>query len=293
MTRVSPQWLLLFLLSASFTLATVVQPRLAPWELQADSGGIVKVLLGDSRRLLADQFLEQADVSFHSGFYPSIFDERKPRKETGHMTSKEGSPEAEAHEHEMNFMGTPRDWIERFGRHFMITEHTHLEGGNEREILPWLRISAELDPHKIDTYTVASYWLRNSMGKVPEAEQFLREGLRNNPQSYELWYELGLLYDENRHDSARARNAWELALRYWNQSEPAKAEPDRIGWEKIVVRLANLEEKTGNLTRALEYLKLVLQHSPNPDAIRDRISELEKQQASGHGTNSLSSNDKK
>src|SRR5437588_9986821 len=105
------------------------------------------------------------------------------------MTAREGSTEAEEHERKMNFLGAPRDWVERFGRHFMITEHTHLQGGNEREILPWLRVSAELDPHRIDTYTVASYWLRSSLGKVDEAEQFLREGLRQNPGSYELWYE--------------------------------------------------------------------------------------------------------
>ena len=59
----------------------------------------------------------------------------------------------------------------------MITEHTHLEGGNEREILPWLRLSAELDPQRVETYTVAAYWLR-AVGKMVEAEHFLREGLR-------------------------------------------------------------------------------------------------------------------
>jgi tetratricopeptide (TPR) repeat protein len=245
---------------------------------------VLKVLLGDSRRLLADQFLEQADVSFHSGFYPSIFDERRPPKDTAHMTSKEGSPEAEAHEEKMNFMGPPRDVIERFGRNFLITEHTHLEGGKEREILPWLRISADLDPHRVDTYTVASYWLRN-LGKVAEAEQFLREGIRNNPQSYELWYELGLLYDDNRHDPFRARNAWQLAMRYWQQSEPSKTDPDRIGWEKIVVRLANLEENEGNLQRAIDYLKMVVEHSPSPEALRQRISELEQRAASSASTN--------
>jgi tetratricopeptide (TPR) repeat protein len=287
MKAASPKWVLLLLLSASFTLATVVQPRLAPWDQQSDSGGIVKALLGDSRRLLADQFLEQADVSFHSGFYPSIFDDRRPPKDTAHMTSKEGSPEAEAHEQEMNFLGPPKDLLEKFGRNFMITEHTHLEGGNEREILPWLKLSAELDPHRVDTYTVAAYWLRNSIGKVAEAEQFLREGIRNNPQSYELWYELGQLYEENRHDTFRARNAWHLALRYWDQSEPRKSDPDWIGWEKIVVRLANLEENAGNLDRAIAYLKTVVPHSPSPQALKERITELEQRSAGSNVTNSL------
>jgi tetratricopeptide (TPR) repeat protein len=272
----APVWILLFLLTASFSLATLLQPYAPSGNQQGDSGGVLTVLLGDSRRLFADQFFEKADVYFHSGYYPSIFDERHVPKDSEHLTSKEGSAAAEAHEQKMNFLGPPKDWIERFGRHFLITEHTHLEGGNEREILPWLRVAAELDPHRIDTYTVAAFWLRDSLGKVNEAEQFLREGLRNNASSYELWFELGLLYHESRHDEGRARNAWELALRYWREQEPKKAEPDRVGFEKIVIHLARLEEGSGNLDRAVEYLKMALETSPNPGVLRQQIAELER-----------------
>jgi tetratricopeptide (TPR) repeat protein len=281
-----PIWVLLLLFTASFSLATALQNRVAVWDSQNESGGLLKLILGDSRRLLADQFMEQADVSFHSGYYPSIFDERKVPKETGHLTSKEGSPEAEAHEQKMNFLGPPRDWLEAFGRRFLITEHTHLENGNQREILPWLRISADLDPHRIDTYTVAAYWLRNSLGKVNEAEQFLREGLRNNPQSYELWYELGLLYSEDRHDLNRARNAWELSLRFWQKEEPAKADPDLIGLHKIVIHLGNLEEHAGNLERSIDYFKIAMKTSPSPKVLQQQIHELEQRLASDRPTNS-------
>lgn len=287
MSRWFPWWLVLLLVTGSFALATALQPRVGAWQSQVDSGGVLQVLLGDSRRLFADQLLEQADVSFHSGFYPSIFDERQAPKGTGHMTSTEGTPEAEAHEQKMQFMGPPKDWIERFGRHFMVTEHTHLQGGNEREILPWLRLSADLDPHRIDTYTVASYWLRTSLGKVNEAEQFLREGLRNNAGSYELWYELGLLYQENRHNPDKARNAWELALRYWQQTEAGKKEPDRIALENIVIHLAALEEREGNLSRAIAYFKMALKTSPNPEVVRQQIQELEQKLAANSSTNSL------
>ena len=277
MRRAAPFWILLLLFSASFALATLFQPRAAAWTQSTESGGggLLKVLLGDSRQMFASHFFEKADIYFHSGYYPSIFDQRRAPKDSQHLTSKEGSPEAEAHEQQMNFLGPPRDWIERFGRHFMITEHTHLEGGNEREILPWLQLAAELDPHRVETYTVAAYWLRTSLGKVNEAEQFLREGLRNNPKSYELWFELGLLYDEDRRAPSRARNAWELALRYWQEQEPKKTEPDRIGLEKISIHLARLEEQEGNLTRAIEYLQMAMEVSPNPDVLRQQIAELQ------------------
>ena len=54
-------------------------------------------------------------------------------------------------------------------------------------------------------------------GKVAEAEKFLRDGLRANPDSYEILFELGRLYYESEHDAARARNVWELALRRWQE----------------------------------------------------------------------------
>lgn len=278
MKKPAPISIVLLLLAASFALATALQGRVDQWIEPADTagGGLLKALLGDSRRMFANHFFEKADVYFHSGYYPSIFDTRQAPKDTQHMTVKEGSAEEEAHVQSMNFLGPPRDWIERFGRQFMITEHTHLEGGNEREILPWLRISADLDPHRIDTYTVASFWLRDSLGKPNEAEQFLREGLRNNPKSYELWLELGLLYQDNFHSPARARNALELALRYWQEQESNKKEPDRIGFEKIVIRLARIEEQDNHPARAIEYLKMALETSPNPDFIRRQIQDLEK-----------------
>jgi tetratricopeptide (TPR) repeat protein len=173
----------------------------------------------------------------------------------------------------MNFFGPPRDWIERFGRHFIITEHTHLQGNNEREILPWLKISAELDPQKVETYTVATYWLRD-LGKVKEAEDFLRQGLRSNPDSYEILFELGRLYSENHHDPARARKVWELALRRWSEQEAAGKKPDPIQLEQIAVSLARLEEKEGNLARVVELLELAKKGSPHPEVLQQQIDEL-------------------
>ena len=276
----APYLVLLLLASVCFSLAALLQPRAAAWHAREDSGSILKILLGDSRRLFANHFFVQADVSFHSGYYPSIFDQAQAPKDSRHLTAKEGSKEDEEHERSMNFLGPPADWVERFGRHFMITEHTHLEGGKEREILPWLRLSAELDPQRIDTYTVAAYWLRN-LGKVKEAEDFLREGWRNNSDSYEILFELGRLYYENYQDSARARNLWELALGKWVAQEPAKQDPDNFKLEQIALNLARLEEKEGHFQRSIDLLKIAQRASPNPQALQQQINALEDKVAAG------------
>lgn len=284
----TPYLVLVLLAVAGFGLATTLQPRVSGWRDQTGADSVLKVLLGDGRRIFANQAFVEADVYFHSGYYPSVFDESQAPKDSRHMTASEGSTEAEEHERKMNFLGQPRDWIERFGRHFLISEHTHLAAGKEREILPWLKLSADLDPQRVDTYTVAAYWLRKQLGKPAEAEQFLREGARNNPGSYEILFELGRLYQENYHDSVRARDLWELALRRWREREGGKKEPDLKTYEEIVINLARVEEEAGNLARAVEYLQLATKASPNPQVLRQQIAELEARVAGSPGaTNSL------
>ena len=267
--------ILLLLLVGCFSLATLLQPAATALSKDGQSEGVMKILMGDGRKIFAEHFFTEADVTFHSGYYPSIFDHTQAPKNSRHMTSEEGSAEEEEHERQMDFLGPPRDIIERFGRHFMITEHTHLVKGNEREILPWLKLSAELDPQRIDTYTVTAYFLRVHLGNAAEAEQFLREGLRANPGSYEILFELGRLYSENYHDTARARNVWEAAYHRWNEAEAAGKEPDTFVLEEIVTNLAAIEEQAGNFASAISYLHLAQKISPNPGVLEKQIKELQ------------------
>jgi len=276
MRRTSPYLVLGWLLVVCFTLATMIQPRTPAWSNRAQSGNVLKMLLGDGRRIFANHFFEQADISFHSGYYPSIFD-RREQPEKSAMASGKDVPDAHdeaAHERAMAFLGPPRDWIEGFGRHFRVTEHTHLQHGQEREILPWLRLSAELDPQRVDTYTVAAYWLREKLGKVKEAEEFLREGQRNNPDSCEILFELGRLYHESLHDSERARNVWNLALRKWVEREGGKEKPDLFKLEQISVNLARVEEEAGRFELAIGHLERGKQASPNPAALQKQIDAI-------------------
>src|SRR5262245_19003154 len=167
MKQTRAPYLLLLLAAGTVTLAIVLEPVILRWSKRSQES-VLKVLLGDGRRLFASHSFVKADVYFHSGYYPSIFDQGGAPPESGHLAGHKDHHD-QGHNAEPDFRGPPRDWVERFGRNFLITKHTHLEGGNEREILPWLKLSAELDPRRVDTYTVAAYWLRNRLGKVREA----------------------------------------------------------------------------------------------------------------------------
>lgn len=262
---------LLFLFVCCATLATSLQPRFEQWRGQGGRAGLMAALMGDSRRLFAAQFFAKADAYFHSGFYPTIFD--TPSKE-GDAHLKNESHEAPGHdEHEEGFLGPPHDWIEKFGRNFFPTIHTHLAGGREREILPWLKISAELDPSRIDTYVVAAYWLRTQLHQPEQAEEFLREGLRANPDSYEILLELGRVYYYSKNDPHLAHNLWELALQKWRQQDAANKKPDGHVYEEILGELVRDDQETGNLKDLLVKLHALKQVSPNKDNVQRYIDE--------------------
>lgn len=273
-----PAFILALLLAVVFSMSTSLQPRAEAMRGRDENGDLLQIALGDGRRMFANHFFVKADVYFHRGFYPSFIDQSYSQSPVNvHIAERHEPGEADHDEDEKseNFLGKPQNWIDRFGRNFYPSVHTHRDQpGEAREILPWLRLSAELDPHRVDTYTVAAYWLVSNMGKVDEAEEFLREGLRANPDSYDILFDLGNLYYKNRHDPNRARNLWELALRRWKEQDTAGKKPDPIAYDKLVANLAHLEEEQGNLREALSYLEIEVKTSPAPEAVQKQIDEL-------------------
>jgi len=298
---------LALLASLVLSFATTLGPWFLTWKGSLTrSESFLETALGDGRRLFGSHFYAKADAYFHNGYYPSVFDNREGF-EKAHLAGDVHGQEAE--ESEGNFLGAPRDWVEAFGRHFFPARHTHLgdsgcghsccqrakehnghdencdhkehaaghhesRKADEREMLPWLKLSAEMDPQRVETYVVTSYWLRNALKKVNEAEQFLRYGLQQNPGDYEILFELGRIYSEERKDAVRARNVWELALKKWEERETGKAEPNIFLRAQILGQLAKLEEEEKNYVRAVEWLQRLEVISPNKESIRKWMDDL-------------------
>jgi|GEM_PF-128679 len=261
---------------------------------QDSSGSFLDTALGETRRMFASQFFTEADVYFHSGYYPTIFD-NQTAFHTPHMALYTGTEDLEKNDREaakhkplLNTVnlndedgspGAARNWIDEFSRNFYPVRHTHLnevgKPGEVAEILPWLKLCVELDPHQVDAYVVASYWLRQpALHKSAEAETFLREGLRANPDSCEILFELGRIQWQDKHDADRARNLWETGLRKWETVESRQPEPNKIIHSQLLAQLAKLEEQQGNYASALQYLARLKTVSPSPDSIQAWIEKV-------------------
>ena len=135
-------------------------------------------------------------------------------------------------------------------------------------------VAAELDPQRVETYAVTAYWLRARLNRVDEAEQFLRDGLRANPNAPELLYALGQLLYENRKDNVRAKNLWRVALRRWHELEEPKPKPDKLLLAQILGGLTQIETQENHFNEAIGYLKPLKEVSPHPEEIQKQIDAL-------------------
>lgn len=289
-------WLLLTaLFILCFGLGAAVQPRFqAIGDATGQSDNFFIRLFGDSSRIFANAAFVKADAYYHSGYYPTIFDNNEAFK-TPHMAEDTGAVASHNQGEETEFMGPPRDWLDAFARHFIPNRHTHLDEGGPsddlstssevREILPWLDLATEMNPKDIRTYLVISYWLRTSLNQAPEAEHVLRGGLRANPGNPQLLFELGRIYFDDYHDPNRARSIWEAGLRSWAEEKPKVPQSERLKYgnatfddrfvfEQLQVHLAQLEGSLGNTDAAIEHLQQAQLASPKSDDLQKMIDQL-------------------
>jgi len=302
------------LLVTCFGMAAHLVPQFQGWRGSRSTGDVFNIALGDSRQMFANSFYVKADEYYHSGYYPTIFDDNTAFK-TAHMAEDTGAVTTKNHGDEHGFLGPTRNWIDALGRNFFPDHHTHLDEGGPgddlstsqdvREILPWLKLSADLDPDNVQTYTVTAFWLRERMNNVREADAVLHEGLRNCPGSYDILFELGRLYYESYKDPARARNVWEEGARRWlmlNNEEWQKLNSDPQGrppitkiiaaWialpldlndlqkdnqlvmEQLTTHLGKVAEDEGNLPEAIQWFEAAQKVSETPDVIQKQINDL-------------------
>ncbi|MFT5499499.1 MAG: tetratricopeptide (TPR) repeat protein, partial [Kiritimatiellia bacterium] len=70
------------------------------------------------------------------------------------------------------------------------TKHAgHADG---KEVLPWFRVMTLSDPHYVRAYSVGAWWLKTK--NLDAAFEFIREGIKNNPNSFQVHAALGDLH---------------------------------------------------------------------------------------------------
>ena len=223
---------------------TYSQNFLAQHELSGLSNDIFYKIFGEFKNYLSDMSYIQADVYYHSGIH--VFGKcEKCAEEEQHIKEEMKHEHEDIHVHKN---GQPKDRsrpsaniLLDIGKATVITEHKHLSGNEEIETLPWFYYAVKLNPHNETAYSVGGFWLVSKLKKVEKGINFLKEGLANNPDSWEICATLGQIYLLKKKDHRNAITYLEKAKELGE-----KQNIDRFGKRRIYVLLAEAYKKYGD-----------------------------------------------
>ena len=130
--------------------------------------------------------------------------------------------------------------------------------GNFDAIVPLVRIITWLDPHQLDVYTTGAWHLdynfvdsseRSDRRYIPASIALLEEGVKNNPQTFDLYFELGWVhYYQKIKDYEKAAYWIEKARHHYAIEADTGKRTDHPGW--VDRMLAHAYEKAGNIEMA-------------------------------------------
>jgi tetratricopeptide (TPR) repeat protein len=207
---------------------------------------ILSTVVGELEGLIGDILVLKADVYFHG---MSSYTQYLNRHSDCHL---DHDHEHHQHEHEDGF----NHFLYNKYRKICPTEHVHLD--DDKEILPWLAASMRLNPHNIRAYIISSYWVGQRLKKWDQAEKIFHEGIRYNPKTWQLYYELGKLY--------AIKEEYQSALVQYNNA--LKVFPEKMS-EEDAFDCANLwrsvggsHEKLGDYINAVAAYQKVVKLNP-------------------------------
>lgn len=264
------------------------------------------LLLGEFRASMSDIMFIKTERYLHSGVgYTPHMDNQllSLEGETAGLTEHQaevGLEEEGGEEHDdeaMTLLRTPdndfRGFIGSLEREVQpwrdpSLPHIHTLG---TELLPWYRIMTLSDPYNERAYAIGAWWLKSI--DPEEGIRFLEEGIRNNPDSFQLFNMLGQIYNALGNEARwaeggeeedylplyrKAQEAFEKGAELALVQRPAEGPtPQNSTWTEYMeedamatIRMAVLVERNyGDEARALE---LAVRYSKSvEDAVLNRV----------------------
>lgn len=205
--------------------------------------------LGESRRAVGANICEQADRYFHRG--------------VGHRVKE-----------------APMGFIQRMAEEIQPRIPEHLSGGEINEMMPWLRFATRIDPHNVDAYLGAAFWVaQQTEGQQQQALAILAEARNSNPSDYRIPLQRGLiLLHEGELDNAA--QAFDLALELFPRTKGIDPEQKRLDRAGLLNFRGFLYELAGRTDKALSCYQEHLRIKPEANGIRDTIRLIENGQRS-------------
>ena len=234
---------MLVLWTVAFSLACRISPTPFLPKATGDRSAFGQVL-GVSRVGIGHSFMDMADTYFHLG----VESVKKKAFTNG---------------------------LQRLAEQIRPEAHRHPRGDGIQEIMPWLRWATEMDPHNMEAYLNASFWLAGQGGRPDLAEEIMREAQRNNPRDYRVYGEKGRLFLlAGRMEDALA--ALDTGARLWPSPEDGHDVQDKLELGRMLSLQAFIHEMRGQREAALQLFRRSAALFPDNAAVAQRIRRLER-----------------
>ncbi|MBU0477346.1 tetratricopeptide repeat protein [bacterium] len=233
-------------------------------------GEIVSKILGGVFTGSADLLWLKADEYLHKGVtehgHCHILEEADMGEHTQHK--HEHNHKEIEHRHKLEYNRLDKLFAKlEYNLKPNITEHLHSK--RENELMPWFKLATIFNPHHVRAYAVGGYWLAFRLGKLDEAIKFMAEGIKNNPDSYQIAEEMGIVYFSKLKDYKKAQYYFERALK----SQAKMDEYDKAG---ILRFLAFSHKFQGHTQKAIDCYKQVLRLFPENKKAKNFIDKWER-----------------
>jgi hypothetical protein len=208
--------------------------------------------LGEARSIGSNISILQADRYYHGGLGRQDKDQCGKLWECDHDHEQDHDHDHDRDHDHLNAhekKERPRygrfNVLMRISEEIALTEHIHLESGQMKEIMPWLYYAARIDPKNIQAYVLSAYYLADRLDRPDQAMAFLREGLKKNPDSWEINAEIGRIYYKHYKNYEGAAYFLNAALEHLN-----KTPHDKLDERGVLSLLAHTYEALGETEKA-------------------------------------------
>ncbi len=163
-----------------------------------------------------------------------------------------------------------KDWRGIFGdleRNIQPYRPGPAQHGDPQELIPWYRVQTIINPRDVNAYVTCAFFLADFAGRPKEALAFLDEGIRNNPNDFEMQEAVGQLYFEKWKNCDRAIPCLEKAISLGKQL-PTRDQKQETTFGNAYVFLTKAYRANGDFEAELRAAEDGVAHCPKNPLVR-------------------------
>ncbi|MCK5598044.1 hypothetical protein KAI78_00285 [bacterium] len=141
---------------------------------------------------------------------------------------------------------------------------------SEKSSLFLMKYAVMIDPHFVKAYSMGAFLLYRHWGKKDQGRDFLMEGIRNNPQSWELWKDMTLYTFFILEDPEKTVATGSRAIKYIKPE--FLEEPEFITFVRVMASSCLTIEQ---YKRAYEYYRILAQEKLLNPVDKENIKKIE------------------